>query len=204
MRSVHTRLRLHPISMFVLLAMAALFAFLQFQPQQGYFNGGATQFTNQQFYGWPRIMLERTTTRSLTKGKWFPPSTATTTTVVDDLNVVNLCVNLLACVIALASTVFFIERWTRRSNRWQYGLRDAATFVLIGSLVSAFYVPAFGQWALPAFWLFPHVGFDVASMPTYIAIPFFVLAYFVVYSCCAMIRVAITTIVSLKPTKIVG
>ncbi len=204
MGSVETRLRLHLISRFVLPAMVALFAFLQFQPQQAYFNGGATQFTDQKFYGWPRIMLDRTTSQSLNKGRVIPPWVATTTTVVDDLNIVNLCVNLLVFVVTLASTIFCIERWTRRSNRWQYDLRDAATIVLVGSLVFVFYEPAFGQWALPTFYLFPHVGFDVAEMPTYIAIPFFTLAYFVVYSCCAIILATITTIASLKPTKTAG
>ena len=201
-----TRIRwwLHPTSTFTLLALAVFFTFAQFQPKQGYVNGGATQYTDQRFYGWPRIMLDRTTTRSLTKGAIFPLSTATTTNVVDDLNVFNLCVNVLACVIALASTIFCIERWTRRSNRWQYGLRDAATVILVGSLVFAFYEPTFGQWALPTFGLFPHVGFDVASMPTHILIPFLAGAYFVVYSCCAIILAALNAISSLKPTKTIG
>ncbi|MDB2526513.1 hypothetical protein N9X53_07495 [Mariniblastus sp.] len=205
MRSLRIRLWLHPISTSVLLALAALFVFVQFQPKQGYFNGGATQFTNQRFFGWPRVMLDRTTTRSLTKGTLsLPLTTATTTTVVDELNAFNLCINMLTCVIATISTVFCIERWTRRSNRWQFGLRDIATALLVGSLVFAFYEPAFGTWAMPTLWLFPHVFFEVDSMPAYIAIPFFVCAYFVVYSFGAIVFIGLNSLAPKRPARNVG
>jgi hypothetical protein len=185
MRSVRFHRLLHPVTAFGLWALTILFAFIQFQPKPGYFNGGATQFAEQQLYGWPRVMLDRTTTQSLSTTS-FPLSTATTTHVLNEWNVFDVCVNMFVCILVIGSAVFCIERWFRRPNPWQYRFRDIATIALVGSLVFAFYDPVFQSWGLPTLWLIPHVSFDVGSMSIYVVIPFFVGAYFVVYSLGAM------------------
>ncbi len=118
----------------VAIVLAAIFLSLQFQPTPGCFSGGATQFSDQRFFGWPRVMLDRTTTRTVQnrRGLW-PLDTFATETAKNSWSGGNVAVNLVLCVALLASTTIYVDSMLHRDFR-QFEIKHIALAMLVVSL----------------------------------------------------------------------
>ncbi len=115
----------------VAIVLAAILLFLQFQPTLGNCSGGLWQFTEQQFYGWPRVMLERTTTGS--QDTDWPLSGNLTKTVKNSWIGGNFAANLVLCVALLVSTAIYVDSMLRRDFR-QFEIKHIALAMLVVSL----------------------------------------------------------------------
>ena len=156
---------LHPAALLALLVSTISLAVVQCNPRPGYFTGGAIQFTNQQFYGWPQVMLDRTITQSLAATS-TPLSMTTESQTMDKWNVSSLCTNLIVCLLLVGATVFCVERWNQRQHRMQFSFQDIAIAALAGAIVFAGYDPDYRVWSFPSFWPISHVMFDVCLLYT--------------------------------------
>ena len=115
------------------IVLAATFLFLQFQPTAGYMSGGATQSSVQLFYGWPKVMLDRTTTRSVQYGDSWHLNTIATETVNNFWRGGNVALNSVLCLALLVFTTMYVHSMLHR-NFGQFEIKHIALAMLVVSL----------------------------------------------------------------------
>lgn len=154
---------LHVPAIIAFVAGATALIWVQLLPDNGFFNGGASTYERQQFFGWPLSALEQTTvgTSNWTLGS----NLSTRTTVVENAwNFRNGMTNVVIAIGFLGASVFCVESWCRRDKRWQFGLEDLAMVSLAALVVLSIHETGFGSWYFPKLETFEMVSTKVASM----------------------------------------